>query len=78
MCSALSDRTKLRSPFIVGGLVLAFTGYAIEASSDASIGVKYFGTYFIVVGAYEAGPVMISWCVIRIQYESLLTSSPSL
>ncbi|EIW53158.1 MFS general substrate transporter [Trametes versicolor FP-101664 SS1] len=60
ICSALSDHTKLRSPFIVGGLMLAFTGYAIQAS-DASIGVKYFGTYLIVIGAYEAGPFMISW-----------------
>lgn len=76
ICSALSDHTKLRSPFIVGGLMLAFTGYAIQAS-DASIGVKYFGTYLIVIGAYEAGPFMISWCVIKDQYGSFLTSSPS-
>ncbi|OJT03631.1 High-affinity nicotinic acid transporter [Trametes pubescens] len=60
ICSALSDRIMLRSPFIVGGLVLAFAGYAIEAS-DASIGVKYFGTFLIVIGANEAAPIIISW-----------------
>lgn len=65
----------LRSPFIVGGLVLAFAGYAIQVS-DASIGVKYFGTYLIVIGANEAGPVIISWCVIWIKYGSRLTIIP--
>lgn len=66
----------LRSPFIVGGLVLAFAGYAIQVS-DASIGVKYFGTYLIVIGANEAAPVITSWYVIWIRYELRLTSSPS-
>lgn len=63
----------LRSPFIVGGLMLAFTGYAIQAS-DASIGVKYFGTYLIVIGANEAAPVIISWCVVWIKYRLRLNS----
>ncbi len=67
----------LRSPFIVGGLVLAFAGYAIEAS-DASIGVKYFGTFLIVIGANEAAPIIISWCVKWTNCRWCLTHSSSL
>ncbi|KAI0634510.1 MFS general substrate transporter [Trametes polyzona] len=60
ICSRLSDRLKMRSPFVFGGLVLTFVGFAINAS-NASVGVKYFGTYLIVIGAYESAPMIISW-----------------
>lgn len=51
---------KLRSPFVFSGLVLALVGYGINVA-DASIGVKYFGTYLVVVGAYLSAPMELTW-----------------
>ncbi|KAF7350782.1 hypothetical protein MSAN_01639400 [Mycena sanguinolenta] len=55
-----SDRLKLRSPFIFAGFLLSLVGFAINISS-ASGGVKYFGTFFCVTGAYAAVPGIIAW-----------------
>lgn len=63
VCSKISDRTKMRSPFVFAGLLFSFIGFAINVS-DASIGVKYFGTFLIVIGCYLAAPIIIVWCVI--------------
>ncbi|KAI0649702.1 MFS general substrate transporter [Trametes meyenii] len=58
--STYSDRVKMRSPFVFAGLALAFIGFAINVS-DASNGAKYFGTYLVVIGESEAGPMMVTW-----------------
>ncbi|KAI0294708.1 MFS general substrate transporter [Multifurca ochricompacta] len=55
-----SDRIKLRSPFILAGLVMLLIGFAINIS-DAPSGVKYFGTFFCVAGSYAAFPGVVSW-----------------
>ncbi|EIW52131.1 MFS general substrate transporter [Trametes versicolor FP-101664 SS1] len=60
ICSIYSDRMKLRSPFVFSGLVLALVGYGINVA-DVSIGVKYFGTYLVVVGAYLSAPMELTW-----------------
>ncbi|KAH9846723.1 MFS general substrate transporter [Lenzites betulinus] len=63
VCSTYSDRLKMRAPFVFGGILLTFIGFAINIS-DVRVGVKYAGTYLIVIGAYEAAPMMIAWCVL--------------
>ncbi|KAI0658148.1 MFS general substrate transporter [Cubamyces menziesii] len=60
ICSLYSDRIRMRSPFVFLGLALAFIGFAINIS-NASIGAKYFGTYFVVTGAYLGAPMVIAW-----------------
>ncbi|KAI8996646.1 MFS general substrate transporter [Trametes punicea] len=60
VCSTYSDRIRMRSPFIIAGLALAFIGFLINIS-NAPIGAKYFGIYFVVVGAYLSTPMLISW-----------------
>jgi len=55
-----SDKMKLRSPFIVGLQAIALVGYAIELS-NASAGVKYFGTYLCGIGVLGAFPSVICW-----------------
>lgn len=55
-----SDRLKMRSPFILASLVLCAIGFAINIS-DAGIGVKYFGTFFCVMGSYAALPGVVCW-----------------
>jgi hypothetical protein len=58
-----SDKLKIRSPFIFAGLTMSFIGLSINIST-APDGVKYFGTFLIVVGNYAAVPGMISWYAI--------------
>ncbi|KAI0365418.1 MFS general substrate transporter [Pilatotrama ljubarskyi] len=60
LCSMYSDRIKMRSPFVLAGLVLTFIGFAINVS-NASIGAKYFGVHLVVIGAYLSAPIVISW-----------------
>jgi len=55
-----SDSIKLRSPFVFVGHVLLMIGLVINIS-DAPTGVKYFGTFLCVTGAYAAFPGVISW-----------------
>ncbi|KAI0356824.1 MFS general substrate transporter [Trametes cingulata] len=60
LCSLYSDRIKMRSPFVLAGLVLTFIGFAVNVS-DACIGAKYLGVHFVVIGAYLSAPIVISW-----------------
>ncbi|THH06989.1 hypothetical protein EW145_g3695 [Phellinidium pouzarii] len=55
-----SDKTKLRSPFILLGLAMCLIGFSINIS-DAPVGVKYFGTFFCVAGSYAAFPGVVTW-----------------
>ncbi|KAG1886503.1 MFS general substrate transporter [Suillus subluteus] len=55
-----SDKLKIRSPFILAGLTMCLIGFSMNIST-APIGVKYFGTFFIVMGSYAAYPGIISW-----------------
>ncbi|KAF8624703.1 hypothetical protein AX17_007034 [Amanita inopinata Kibby_2008] len=55
-----SDRTKLRAPFIYLGLFCCLIGYGINIS-NTSHGVKYFGTFWVVVGSYAAFPGVVAW-----------------
>ncbi|KAF7296089.1 hypothetical protein MKEN_01424000 [Mycena kentingensis (nom. inval.)] len=59
-----SDRLKIRFPFIIAGFLSNMTGYAINISTASSamlLGVKYFGTFFCVTGAYAAVPGIVAW-----------------
>ncbi|KAH9903169.1 MFS general substrate transporter, partial [Cubamyces lactineus] len=60
ICSHYSDVTKMRSPFVFVGLCITFLGFCINIS-NASIGAKYAGLYFVVIGAYSSAPMAISW-----------------
>ncbi|KIK75615.1 hypothetical protein PAXRUDRAFT_835598 [Paxillus rubicundulus Ve08.2h10] len=56
----LSDKFKLRSPFIFAAQSIALMGYMINISNARS-GVKYFGTFLCVLGSYSAFPGGTSW-----------------
>ena len=60
VCATWADRLHMRSPVIAMGLSLCAVGYGINLSG-ASIGVKYFATYLVVIGAYAAFPATNSW-----------------
>ncbi|KZT63322.1 hypothetical protein DAEQUDRAFT_680573, partial [Daedalea quercina L-15889] len=55
-----SDMLKMRSPFILAGLLMCLIGFSINIS-DAAMGVKYFGTFLCVSGAYAALPGVVAW-----------------
>ncbi|KAJ7915251.1 MFS general substrate transporter [Mycena leptocephala] len=55
-----SDRIQKRSPFILAGLLMCLTGFSINISTAPS-GVKYFGTFLCVGGAYSAFPGVVAW-----------------
>ena len=57
-----SDRTQMRSPFIMVGLCMCAIGFGINLA-DVPMGVKYFGTFFCVAGAYASFPGVVAWCV---------------
>ncbi|OAX32847.1 MFS general substrate transporter [Rhizopogon vinicolor AM-OR11-026] len=55
-----SDKLKIRSPFILAGFMMCLIGLSINIST-APNSVKYFGTFFIVIGSYASVPSIISW-----------------
>ncbi|KAJ6521968.1 MFS general substrate transporter [Mycena vulgaris] len=55
-----SDKIQKRFPFILAGLLMCLTGFAINISTAPS-GVKYFGTFFCVAGSYAAFPGVVAW-----------------
>ncbi|KAL5514526.1 hypothetical protein ACEPAG_1842 [Sanghuangporus baumii] len=55
-----SDKTKLRSPFILLGLTMCLIGFTINIT-HASSAVKYFGTFFCVASSYAAFPGVVTW-----------------
>ena len=55
-----SDKLRLRWPFILAGLLSSAVGFAINIS-NASHGVKYFGTFLCVAGSYSATPGIVAW-----------------
>ncbi|EMD35571.1 hypothetical protein CERSUDRAFT_157398 [Gelatoporia subvermispora B] len=56
-----SDARKLRCPFIVAGLAMCIIGFTVNIA-DAPVGVKYFGTFFVVAGSYAGFPGVVAWC----------------
>jgi hypothetical protein len=77
-----SDKLKVRSPFIFAGLTMCLISISINISTAPS-GVKYFGTFCIVMGSYAALPGLVSWYIIQghtreaLAWPSMLTSETS-
>ncbi|EIN14719.1 MFS general substrate transporter [Punctularia strigosozonata HHB-11173 SS5] len=61
-CSYYSDKLKQRSPFILAGLVMCLIGFSINIA-PVHVGVKYFGTFFIVAGGYGTVAGVVAWFV---------------
>lgn len=67
----LSERTRLRAPFIISSSLLACIGYIILLSTPTSTsnshyshgkpGVSYLGTIFAAAGIYPAVAITLSW-----------------
>ncbi|KZT35194.1 MFS nicotinic acid transporter Tna1 [Sistotremastrum suecicum HHB10207 ss-3] len=55
-----SDRTGIRSPFIIFSLMLNVIGYSVLLS-NIKWGGHYVGIYLVLAGGYSAFPVIVSW-----------------
>lgn len=58
--AVLSERYRLRAPFIMGSSCLAIIGYIILLSAP-SAGVSYLGTILAACGIYPATAIVLSW-----------------
>ncbi|KAI6041662.1 MFS general substrate transporter [Pisolithus marmoratus] len=61
-----SDTINIRFPFIVVSEFVGLSGYIIQIT-DASMGIKYFGTFLIVVGTYTGIPCSVGWLANNLQ-----------
>jgi MFS family permease len=69
----LSDRQKLRFPFVFGSLLAAFIGLIItiaSSSSGAVPGLVYAGVFITVCGLYPAFPANVTWLANNVAGES--------
>ncbi|BEI82522.1 hypothetical protein CcaverHIS002_0303900 [Cutaneotrichosporon cavernicola] len=56
----LSDRLKVRSPFIVCLGIVGAIGYGLLLA-NISTGVSYFALFFAACGIYPAFPILVAW-----------------
>lgn len=61
----LSDKLRLRSPFIVFTNFLGILGYVLILS-PTSHGVKFFGTFLCAIAAYTGSGLMITWLSVNV------------
>jgi Na+/melibiose symporter-like transporter len=59
----MSDRYKMRGPFVMGGAFLAIVGYAmLYATSPSNLpGVGYAGSILAACGVFPTVPIMLAW-----------------
>ncbi|KAL8787402.1 MAG: hypothetical protein Q9195_007777 [Heterodermia aff. obscurata] len=62
-----SDRTRLRSPYIVFCILLTITGLAILISVHDHFSAQYAGIHLIAMGAFASGPIAVCWFVMNLQ-----------
>ncbi|KAE9985322.1 hypothetical protein EG328_007575 [Venturia inaequalis] len=60
LVSHLSDKYRMRGPFIIAGCILAIGGYImLIASTKAS--VQYGGTFLVAAGIFPCSPLVMGW-----------------
>lgn len=57
----LSDKTKLRSPFLLGMLSSCLIGYIILAVPGSSVGARYFAVFMVAIGLYSTTSLNLVW-----------------
>lgn len=60
LISHLSDRYKMRGPFMLGGAALAVVGYIMLIASPRPL-VEYGGTFLVACGVFPASPLVMGW-----------------
>lgn len=62
----LSDRLRIRFPFIILGLLLTIAGFAILLTTHHGFHVRYLGICLVAMGAFSTGPIVICWYVMNL------------
>ena len=57
----LSDKTKLRSPFLLGSLASCLIGYIILAVPGSGVGARYFAVFMVAIGLYSTTSLNLVW-----------------
>ncbi|GAO48440.1 MFS general substrate transporter [Saitoella complicata NRRL Y-17804] len=60
--SWVSDKSRLRGPFVAGYMALSAIGFGILMGVQHNQHVRYFATFLVVSGAFTCIPLMLSWC----------------
>ena len=63
----LSDRARLRTPFIFSGLVLAIIGFAILILVHDSFSVQYLGICLVAMGNFAATATLLCWYIMNLR-----------
>ncbi|KAI9894510.1 MAG: hypothetical protein M1814_001864 [Vezdaea aestivalis] len=59
--AVVSEKARLRSPFIIGTSTLAIVGYIILITNHRGPGVSYFGTILAAAGIYPSCALVLAW-----------------
>lgn len=62
----VSDRSRLRSPYLAFCIVLTVVGLAILISVHDSFSAEYGGIHLIAMGAFAGGPLVLCWFVMNL------------
>ena len=63
----LSDRSRLRLPFIVFGIALIIAGLGILLAVGHEFHAQYAGIHLVAMGAFSIGPIIICWYVMNLK-----------
>ncbi|KUJ08327.1 putative allantoate permease [Mollisia scopiformis] len=63
----LSDRAKVRSPFIAFGIALTVSGLSILMTVHHNLAVEYAGICLVAMGTFSSGAVIVCWYVMNLR-----------
>jgi hypothetical protein len=77
--AVLSEKTKLRSPFIAASSSLAIVGYIILLTAPThKPGVSYVGTIFAAAGIYPSCAIVLSWAAANVSGQTKRATATAL
>ncbi|KAI9714919.1 MAG: hypothetical protein M1820_000208 [Bogoriella megaspora] len=56
----LSDRYRVRGPFMIAGCTLAIGGYIMLIASEHAL-IRYGGTFLVAAGVFPSSPLVMGW-----------------
>jgi len=56
----LSDKFKMRGPFMIVGVIIAMAGYAMLISTNHHL-IQYGGTFLVAAGIFPCSPLVMGW-----------------
>lgn len=62
----ISDKTRLRSPFIAFGIILLISGLAILMNIHHHFSAQYAGICLVAMGMFSAGAAIVCWYVMNL------------